>query len=179
MRARARTLTVACWTIAGLLGGGTLVRAHSGPPFPIVSNLIRGAYVISLWTDPDASDDGSAAGRFWVTVDAAQKGITLASDTRVTVSIRPIDRQGSVSAVTADTVGRDASQRFVALVLDHEGRYAVRVTIDGPLGPADVEAAVDATYDLRPGPIVLVLSLLPFALVGFLWLKVLRRRRHQ
>jgi len=166
-----------CWTIVAVLMTGAVVEAHSGPPYPIVSNRVSGAYEISLWTDPDTTDDGSAAGKFWVTIDSARKGVALAPDTRVRVSIRPLDREGPVRAGVAEPVGHDASSRFVALVMDHEGPYAVRATIEGPLGPADVDASVDATYDLRPQPITMALALLPFLLVGFLWLKLLLRRR--
>jgi hypothetical protein len=77
----------------------------------------------------------------------------------------------------ADPVGGDASNQFVALVMDHEGRYSVSVTVEGPLGRAEVDAEVEATYDLRPAPMMLALALVPFLVVGFLWLKVLRRRR--
>ena len=163
--------------IVGVMTTGAAVRAHSGPPYPIVSNQIVGAYQISLWTDPDTTDDGSAAGKFWVTMSPARKGVVLAPDTRVNVSIWPTDRQGSVRTGSADPVGHEPSSRFVALVMDHEGPYSVRVKIEGPLGPADVEAAVDATYDLRPRPIMLALALMPFLLVGFLWVKLLLRRR--
>jgi hypothetical protein len=163
--------------MVGILTTGAAVGAHSGPPFPIVSNQISGAYRVSLWTDPDTTDDGSAAGKFWVMIDPAHKDVSLAPDTRVSVSIRPMDRQGSVRTGIAEPVEHEASRRFIALVMDHEGPYAVRVAIEGPLGPAEVEASVDATYDVRPGPIMLVLALMPFLLVGFLWLKVLLRRR--
>ncbi len=61
--------------------------------------------------------------------------------------------------------------------MDHEGPFAVRVAIDGPLGPAEVTSAVDATYDLRPAPVLFVVYLLPFLVLGFFWVKVLRRRR--
>jgi hypothetical protein len=61
--------------------------------------------------------------------------------------------------------------------MDHEGRFHVRVTIDGPLGRAEVEADVDATYDLRPPPAMIAVYLLPFVAVGFLWVKLLLRRR--
>jgi hypothetical protein len=163
--------------IVGFLTTGATVCAHSGPPYPIVSNQIAGAYEISLWTDPDTTDDGSAAGKFWVTMSPARKGDVLAPATRVSVSIWPTDRQGPVRTGSADPAGHEPSSRFVALVMDHEGPYAVRVKIEGPLGPADVEAAVDATYDLRPRPIMLGLALMPFLLVGFLWAKLLLRRR--
>lgn len=179
MRRRAPAAVIACWTIVGALAAGAEVGAHGGPPFPLVSNLTMGAYVISLWADPDATDDGSAAGRFWVMLDPAHRGAVLAPDTRVTVSTWPLDHQGSVRTGNADPVAHDVSRRFVALVMDHEGRYAVRVTIQGPLGPAEVDADVDATYDLRPGPMMLTVSLMPFLLVGFLWLKLLLRRRQR
>jgi hypothetical protein len=165
--------------VVGILTTGATVRAHSGPPYPIVPNRIAGAYEISLWTDPDTTDDGSAAGKFWVMTDPAGKGVALAPDTRVSVSIWPLDRQGQVRTGMAEPVGHETSRRFVALVMDHEGPYAVRVTIESPLGRAEVEAAVDATYDLRPRPIMLVLALMPFLLVGFLWLKLLLRRRQR
>jgi hypothetical protein len=180
--ARSRSSTIAGVLAAGALAfsAGATVRAHSGPPFPIVSNRIAGAYRISLWTDPDATDDGSAAGRFWVVMDPVREGAAPGLDTRVTVSIRPLDRAGPVRTGTAEPVGHEASRRFVALVMDHEGRYAVRTTIEGPLGPGDVDAEVDATYDVRPRPFMLALALMPFLLAGFLWLKLLlrRRRRH-
>jgi hypothetical protein len=186
MRRRARVARTRYWTIAGVLAAGVLVmeagpivRAHSGPPFPIVSNRIAGPYKISLWTDPDATDDGSAAGKFWVVMDPVRGGAVPGLDTRVTVSIRPLDRQGPVRTGTAEPVGHEASRRFVALLMDHEGRYAVRTAIEGPLGPAGVDAEVDATYDVRPRPFMLALALMPFLLAGFLWLKLLLRRRHR
>jgi hypothetical protein len=163
--------------ILGVMTAGAAVHAHSGPPYPIVSNRISGAYEISLWTDPDTTDDGSAAGKFWVTMNPARKGAVLDPDTRVNVFIWPTDRRGPVRTGSADPVGHEPSNRFVALVMDHEGPYAVRVMIEGPLGLADVEATVDATYDLRPRPIMLALALMPFLLVGFLWVKLLLRRR--
>ena len=45
----------------------------------------------------------------------------------------------------------------------------------GPLGEASVDAEVDATYDLRPPPLTIAVYLLPFLLVGGLWLKLLLR----
>jgi hypothetical protein len=62
--------------------------------------------------------------------------------------------------------------------MDHEGRFAVEVRIDGPLGGASVQSQVNATYDLRPPPGFMVLYLFPFVAIGALWMKVLLRRRH-
>ena len=61
--------------------------------------------------------------------------------------------------------------------MDHEGPFAVHVSIDGPLGKADLDANVDATYDARPAPALMAVFLMPFLLVGFLWGKLLLQRR--
>jgi hypothetical protein len=160
-----------------LLARATLLQAHSGPPFPIVSNRMVGAYDISIWSDPDCTDDGTAAGKFWVVLDAAQRGGSIPDGTRAVVSIRPLDRKGPALKGRAEPVDGVASRQFVALLMDHEGPFGVHVVIEGPLGTAQVDSQVDATYDLRPAPFLLAVFLLPFVLVGLLWAKVLRRRR--
>ena len=174
---RAGIASVVCGTIAGVLASAAPARAHSGPPFPIVSNRSVGAYEISIWTDPDATDDGSAAGKFWIMLDPARAGMTATLDTQAAVSVTPLDRPGPKVTGNAEPVRHDATRRFVSLVMDHEGRYGVHLAVDGPLGHAEIETAVDATYDQRPRPLMLGLALMPFLLVGFLWLNLLRRRR--
>jgi hypothetical protein len=158
-----------------------VLHAHSGPPFPILSDQIAGPYRISIWADPDATDDGSAAGQFWVMLQpaGAATGPVIPAGTRVEVGITPLDRAGAAQSGRAAPVNADAARQFVALLMDHEGPFGVRVTVDGPLGAADVQASTDATYDLRPRPILLALFVLPFLLVGFVWGKLLVRRRMQ
>ena len=163
-------------TVSVIVMAGAALRAHSGPPYPIVSNRVVGAYQISIWTDPDATDDRSAAGKFWVMMQPARAG-AIPPDTHVSVAIRPLDRPGAVITGAAAPVNRDAARQFIALVMDHEGPFGVHVAIDGPLGQADVDASADATYDLRPRPILMVVFVMPFLLVGFLWGKLLIRRR--
>ena len=70
----------------------TAVRAHSGPPFPVVSNQTSGPYTISVWTDPDSTDDGSAGGQFWVVVHAARGDAPVPAGTVATVAIAPAVR---------------------------------------------------------------------------------------
>jgi hypothetical protein len=69
------------------------------------------------------------------------------------------------------------TRHFGLLLIDHEGRFAVEVTVDGPLGTAMAASTVEATYDQRPPPLLLVVYLAPFVLVGALWTKLLLRRR--
>lgn len=151
--------------------------AHDGPPFPIVSDRVAGNYRVSVWTDPDATDDGSAGGQFWVILEATAQDARVPAGTRVSIAVAPADRAGSAVTGQASPTREDPARQFGAVVMGHEGPFRVHVAIDGPLGPATIEAAVDATYDLRPPPIMLVVYTIPFLIVGFLWLKLLLRRR--
>ena len=159
-----------------LCANPVVIFAHSGPPFPLISDRVAGPYQVSIWTDPDATDDGSAGGLFWVMI-RLRDGSTAPPDTRALVAIRPTDRPSSTQSAHTLAVRGDLSRQFVALLMDHEGPYVVEATITGSQGQASVAAAVDATYDLRPARWLLGLYLLPFLAVGFLWLKRLTSRR--
>ena len=159
-----------------LCAATSAVEAHSGPPFPIVSDQVAGAYRVSIWTDPDTTDDGAAGGQFWVRMENARTGAPLPPQTRAAVAIRPVAGDGASTQAAAPVRG-DVTNQFAALVMDREGTFAVRVTIDGPLGAAAVDAQVEATYDLRPPPYLLALYLAPFVLAGLLWGRLLLRRR--
>jgi len=43
------------FVVAVFAMNGASLQAHSGPPFPIVSDRIAGAYRVSVWADPDAT----------------------------------------------------------------------------------------------------------------------------
>jgi hypothetical protein len=163
--------------LAGLLVGGAVVQAHSGPPFPILSSQVAGAYSISIWTDPDTTEDGKAAGQFWVMLEPVGGATAIPSNTQVRVTIRPLDRPGTAQTGQAQPVNGSPARQFIALLMDHEGLFGVRVAIDGPLGHAEVENQVSATYDLRPAPGLIALYVFPFLAVGALWGKVLLSRR--
>jgi hypothetical protein len=166
-----------CIVLGVLLSGTRAVKAHDGPPFPIVSDRTVGAYTIEVWTDPDTTDDGSPGGKFWVMLEAADGSSSVPPGTQVTLTVSPIERQGPAITGTGKPTGSDVSRQYVEVLLDHEGRFAVRVNVAGPLGAASVESEVDATYDLRPPPLLLALYLMPFLVIGALWIKLIRRRR--
>ena len=161
----------------GLLLCASAAAAHDGPPYPIVSNQVLGAYRISVWTDPDTTDDGTAGGQFWVMIDSAA-GDSVSAQVTTRITIRPLDRSGSPHTAAALPVGGDVTRRFVALPMDHEGRFGVRLEVEGVAGQHSVESEVQATYDLRPSRLLLGVYLLPFLLVGSLWTTLLIRRRH-
>lgn len=159
--------------------------AHSGPPFPIVTSEAHGPYKISIWTDPDATDNGIAAGQFWVVIDPSTKGAAIPAGTHALVSVRPLNdvvpagpRAPAEKLTSAATPVRgDLTNQFATVVLDHEGPFAVHVDVDGPLGAARIDSRIDATYDLRPAPYMLAWYLGPFVLAGLLWTRLLLRRR--
>lgn len=153
-----------------------IVGAHSGPPYPIVSDRVEGPYRLSIWTDPDTTDDGSPGGQFWVTVEMAMSA-ALPPQTHATLAIRPLGRPGPDLHAAIAPIRGDIKNQFAALLMDHEGRFAVDLTIEGPAGEAVVSGEVQATYDLRPSPFLLVVYVLPFVLAGLLWARLIIRRR--
>jgi hypothetical protein len=172
-RLRERALRVA--VVAVFVAPGRAL-AHSGPAFPLISDRVVGPYQLSVWTDPDATADGSAGGQFWITIRATD-GSPLPADTRALFTVRAIDATTPARSGRSSPVKGDFSRQFAALVMDHEGPYSVEATIAGGLGSAVVQANVDATYDSRPAPWLLAVFVMPFLAVGFLWLKLLMSRR--
>jgi hypothetical protein len=108
---------------------------------------------------------------------AARSGQVIPAGTDVQVRVRPLDRPGDERLALAEPISGDPGRQFAALVLDHEGPFAVAVRIDGALGSGELDAQADATYDLRPRPALMVLFIMPFVLVGIVWGKLLIKRR--
>jgi hypothetical protein len=146
---------------------------------------MHGAYAISIWTDPDATNDGVAAGQFWIVIEPVASGATIPEGTKAAVTVRALDATApagprapeSALSATAAPVRGDLTNQFAVVTLDHEGPFSVRADVDGPLGRASVDSRIDATYDLRPAPYMLVWYLGPFVLAGLLWTRLLLRRR--
>lgn len=169
---------VAAHAGALVLAVAALATSHSGPPYPILTDSAVGGYSVSVWSDPDATDDRMPDGKFWVIVHSAA-GAEPDARTRVTVAARPLDRPGAEQRAAAAPEPREPSRYFSSLVLDHEGRWQVEVLLEGPLGSASTSTEVEATYDLRPPLVTLPFLILPFLLVGFLWQKALRTGRRR
>jgi hypothetical protein len=174
---RARRTIVLLSLTCGVFVVASVAAAHDGPPYPIVSNQLLGRYRISVWTDPDTTDDGSAGGQFWVMIDPARVGDSVPSDVQAVVTIRPLDRDGAPQTARTEAVSDDPSRQFAAVTMDHEGRFAVHVDVESASGRVSADAEVQATYDLRPSRFMLVIYVLPFLLAGFLWTTLLVRRR--
>ena len=136
-----------------LLFSAVVLHAHSGPPFPILENRVAGAYSVSIWSDPDSTDDGSAQGKFWVVLAQADGNETIPAGTTVHVTIHATDRRAASLSGTAAPADGLITRQFVSLLMDHEGPFSVHVVIDGPLGHAEADSRVDATYQRPPGAV--------------------------
>ena len=110
-------------------------------------------------------------------IETATAGASLSPDVRAQVTVRPLDRAGAAVAAQTMPVDGDPARQFVALTIDHEGRFAVRVEVAGTTGRAIADGEVLATYDSRPSRLALAFYLVPFLLVSFLWTTLLIRRR--
>jgi hypothetical protein len=170
-----RPLPAALLTAASLLAAAPHARAHNGPPYPILEKRVVGPYQVSVWTDPDATDDGTPGGQFWVVVHAAD-GSPVPGDLGAVLTARPL-RPGAPQVAAARPPASDRSVLFARVLMDHEGPWRVAVALDGTLGSASVEEDVEATYDTRPPPYLIAVYALPFVAVAFLWLKAVRSRR--
>ena len=132
---------------------------------------------MAIWTDPDTTDDRTPQGKFWVVLAQADGTETMPAGTTVQVTIQAADRPAAALSGKAAPADGLITRQFVALLMDHEGPFKVHVVIDGPLGHAEADSQVDATYDVRPAPWLIVVFLFPFAAIGALWFKVMRRKR--
>jgi hypothetical protein len=79
MTCAARSIVLVSLT-CGFVLVASVASAHDGPPYPIVSNQLLGRYRISVWTDPDTTDDESAGGQFWVMIDPVRVGDATGPD---------------------------------------------------------------------------------------------------
>ena len=116
--------------LAGLLLLPSPLQAHSGPPFPVATQQIAGPYRLSLWTDPDATDDRTPGGQFWVVIEPRADG-TIPASTRARVAIRPIDRDEPFVEVAAERVLEGAAPQHLIAA----GRHL--------LGPEDRRLGID------------------------------------
>src|SRR5712671_3550569 len=107
-------VSLVSFVVTWLLGAApAIVLAHSGPPFPIFSERTVGPYSVAVWADPDTTDDGSAAGQFWVLLQPADRSIALPAGTRAEVSVAAADRSGAERTGKTEPVNGAVARQFV------------------------------------------------------------------
>lgn len=147
------------------------VRAHEGPPFPIVVDRQVGPYDVSIWTDPDIG-----IGSFFVVFEPRDRD-PIPEIRSVRVGVRPVS--GRLEEVVYDAepqTVRYGARYYAEVEFDRGEMWTVRVTIDGPEGGGEIVSEVEATPDGTIGPIGLILYALPFLAVAFLWIKAVLRK---
>jgi len=157
------------WVIVWLIPA--TVRAHDGPPFPIIVDQKVGPCVISVWTDPDVG-----TGSFFVIVNAPA-GVEIPADLKVGIGVQPVT--GRLSEVTYPAQREDlrGQVQYKALVaFDAEETWRVRVQVTSAQGNGEVIATVQATPP-GLGRWDLLVYLAPFLAVGLLWAVAILRKR--
>jgi hypothetical protein len=154
-----------------LLAAALPAVAHNGPPFPIISDRRVGPVVISLWTHPDVG-----IGLFYVMVDPPPGG-KIPKDLKVEIGVQPVSgrlpekRYGCWLESPRGQVQYDAQVPF-----DAQELWRVHLLLDSSEGRGEATATVEVTPP-GLGRWDLLWYASPFAAAGFLWFRVLRKRR--
>ena len=168
VRARVGSLLL---TAGLLLAFGAPVSAHEGPPYPIMVDKTLGPCVLSVWSDPDVG-----TGTFFFILEPKPGG-KLPDDVRVEVGVRPTSGRLPEAVYAAEREDAGGRVQYKALVpFDAEELWRVRVRLQSPQGGGEATTDVEVTPP-GYGRWDLLIYLLPFAAVGFLWLRALVRRR--
>jgi hypothetical protein len=170
MKSRLRTILL---TAALLLTCGAHASAHEGPPYPIIVDKALGPCVLSVWSDPDVG-----TGTFFFILEPPPGG-RVPEDVRVEIGVRPASGRLPEAVYAAGREDQGGRVQFKALVpFDAQETWRVRVRLQSAQGGGEVTTDVEVTPP-GYGRWDLLIYLLPFAAVGFLWLRalVVRRRR--
>jgi len=148
------------------------VRAHVGPPFPIIENERAGPYVITVWAHPDLG-----TGAFYVIL-APAPGIAMPDSIMVEVSVQPLSGrlpEATYTAARQDDV-RDRVQYYTEAEFDQQEVWRVRVRVSGAAGAGEVYSQVEPTPTTY-GRWDLLIYAFPLVLFGSLWMCVILRRQ--
>jgi hypothetical protein len=160
-------------TILAITLFSSVARAHNGPPFPIITDQRVGPCIVSLWIHPDIGTSP-----IFVLVDPAPGG-AIPKDLKIAIGIQPVSgRLPEVvyPATIADQRGQLEYKTDVQF--DQQEFWNVRLILTSSAGGGEALAKVEAT-PVGYGRWDLLLFALPFLAVGFLWFKVLNKRRRQ
>jgi hypothetical protein len=147
------------------------VFAHNGPPFPIISDQTVGPCVISLWTHPDVG-----TGTFFVLV-SAQPGKSIPKDLTFQIGVAPVSgRLAEVVYPMWVESNRGQLEYKNEVQFDRDEMWKVRLILTSADGNGEAIAQVEATPP-GYGRWDLLLFSLPFLAVGFLWFKMMAKRR--
>jgi hypothetical protein len=147
-----------------------VARAHVGAPYPVLLEEEVGPYLVSALADPDVG-----TGTFYVMITLTG-GTPAPVDTTVTLQVEPEDGHRPAATHRAARQETRYGERFVAEVpFDAEGPWQVRLLVEGPAGRGQVSFPVRVTPS-GTGWLATLACLVPFLLLGALWLRGARRQ---
>jgi hypothetical protein len=159
------------WLVLVIVAWPAASQAHVGAPYPVLLEEAVGPYQVSALADPDVGK-----GTFYVLVTLAS-GEPSPAGTTVTAWVEPADGHQAPSGHPAERQETRYGERFVAKVpFDAEGPWQVRLAIEGPAGDGEVTFPVRVTAS-GLGWLATVACLLPFVVLGGLWLRGSLRQR--
>lgn len=151
-----------------------VIKAHEGPPFPIIIDAEVGPYLVSVWTDPDIG-----IGTFFVVFEPVSDDHSP-EITSVRVGVEPTSgRLDEVMYAAESQRVRNGARYYAEVEFDQGEMWQVRVTIEGEDWEGELNSEVEATPDGTIGPIGLLVYALPFVGVGILWFRAIITRRRQ
>jgi hypothetical protein len=145
--------------------------AHNGPPFPIISDKRVGPVVVSLWTHPDVG-----TGLFYVIVEPPPGG-AIPADLKIEIGVRPATGRlaEAIYPTQMEHLGGQVEFRTEAQ-FDQQELWHVRMIVKSSAGDGEASADVEVTPP-GYGRWDLLLFSLPFLGMGFLWFRVMMRKR--
>ena len=147
--------------------------AHEGPPYPILVDKTLGPCVVSVWADPDVG-----TGVFFFILEPTPGG-RLPDEIRVEVGVRPTSGRLPEAVYAAEREELSGRVQYKAEVpFDAEELWRVRVRLQSPQGGGEATTDVEVTPP-GYGRWDLLIYLLPFAAVGFLWLRAVVKGRRR
>jgi hypothetical protein len=148
-------------------------RAHNGPPFPIITDQRVGPCIVSLWIHPDIGTSP-----IFVLVDPAPGG-AIPKDLKIAIGIQPVGGRLAEVVYPASIADQRGQLEYKTDVqFDQQEFWSVRLILTSSAGGGESLAKVEAT-PVGYGRWDLLLFALPFLAVGFLWFKVMTKRRRQ
>lgn len=145
--------------------------AHVGAPYPVLLEEPVGPYTVSALADPDVGK-----GTFYIMV-TLEGGQPVEADTVVTVWAKPEDGHLAEAGYPAERQQTRYGERFVAEVpFDARGPWQVRLVVGGSAGQGETSFPVRVTPS-GTGWLATLACLVPFVILGALWLRGTLRQR--
>lgn len=160
------------WSIALALVLATPipVRAHDGPPYPILVDHPIAGCELSIWADPDVG-----VGTFYFYVN--EPGSERPTERGLDVRVQPVDGRLPEAVQSSETADEDEPyQRIAEIPFDARGFWDVAFDVHGPDGVESVALEVEVTPP-GLGEIDILWFLSPFLVVAFFWVKIVLKRR--